>query len=57
MPWIHKCATKTAGCGKSVKHTNIHILQCTILRTFYKTMLQIICAHKKFTYVLNGVYL
>jgi hypothetical protein len=26
IPWIHKCVTKTVGCGTSHKYTNIHNL-------------------------------
>jgi hypothetical protein len=26
IPWVHKCVTKTLGCGTSHKYTNIHIL-------------------------------
>jgi len=25
IPWIHKCVTKTAGCGTSCKYTNVQI--------------------------------
>jgi hypothetical protein len=31
IPWIHKCVTKTVGCGTSHKYTNIQFLQCKIL--------------------------
>ena len=36
IPWIHKCVTKTEGCGTSHKYTKYTNLQCKILQTFYK---------------------
>ena len=39
IPWMHKCVTKTVGCGISHKYKNIQNLRCKILQPFYKNII------------------
>ena len=46
IPWIHKCVTKTTGCGTSHKYKNKHNFYSVNIVNTYKTLLSIIFTYK-----------
>ena len=57
IPWIRKCVTKTVGCGRSCKYTNIHNFYSVkyfkhFTKQYYRSSLHI----KKFTRQKKNVF-